>query len=649
MNKNRILTAILLFVFSFFTAAGLEFLVELSKSLVAEIKALPSPTLSTPLSATTQIFSQGGPPSATGGADAKLIYEIHGDVNRQIINIDDCPNYLLYAFLTNEDQTFFQHLGFSTKAIIRAAKINFATGEILQGGSTITQQLARSLGLSAQKTFARKLKELFLSLLLEAKYEKREILERYFNEAPMGFNLVGVGTGAKVYFGKRISEVNLAESVYLAALVNAPTKLNPYTNRVELTHRAAIILGQMRATGIISQEEFTETQVTLDDVIFLPHGNGLPYPFFAMYVREILEGMFGANLVQTGGLKVETTLDSKLQDLAEQVVAEEFAKIGPKFGADNAALLAVNPQNGEILAMVGGLNFTYSQVNLTCAPRQPGSSIKPLIYVQAFEQGYSPKTAILDEYENFGGGYIPTNYGGKVSGDWVTVRRALTASLNIPAVRTLRKVGIDAAVLRLKEFGLEALGKNDYWGLSLGLGAAEIPMLQMAQAYSIFPNEGQKIKIKPILKVTDSTGEVLLDASLAENLGQVADPVAVAMVNSVLSDYKEKQKVYGTGTQFKNYTLADRPVAGKTGTSSGPKDTWLIGYTSNSPAKGAGLLTLVWVGRTDGKNLRANADGINLAAPIWHAFMEKALSGKPVQEFVGYQETELAKDKKWIK
>lgn len=636
--KNRFFAIVILFIFSFLTAAGFEYLVGLSKGLAAEINSLPSPTLSTPLSATTQIFSQDGPSEA----DAKLIYEIHGDVNRQIVSIDEVPDHLVYAFLTNEDQTFFKHFGFSTRAIIRAARINLKAGEILQGGSTITQQLARSLGLSAQKTFSRKLKELYLSFLLEARYSKREILERYLNEVPMGFNLVGVGTGTKVYFGRRVSEVNLVESVFLAALVNAPTRLNPYTNRPELNNRAAIILQQMQTTGVISEDEFAEAKTQLADVIFLPYGNGLPYPFFAMYVREILEAMFGANLVQTGGLKVETTLDSKLQDLAEQVVAEEFAKVGPKFGADNAALLAVDLQNGEILAMVGGLDFGFSQVNLTTAPRHPGSSIKPLIYVQAFEQGFSPKTAILDEYEDFGGGYIPTNYGGKVSGEWVTMRKALVASLNIPAVRTLRKVGIENAVPRLKEFGLQSLAKNEYWGLSLGLGAAEIPMIEMAQGYSIFPNNGQKIKIRPILKVTDGTGEILLDASQKEDLGQAADPVGVAMVNSVLSDYKEKQKVYGTGTQFKNYTLTDRPVAAKTGTSSGPKDTWLIGYTPD-------LLTLVWVGRTDGKNMRVDADGINLAAPIWHSFMEKALAGKPVQEFVGYEETELTKDKKWLK
>lgn len=632
MNKNRIFAITFLFLVSFFAAAGFEYLIGFSKSLVAEINSLPSPTLSAPLSATTQIFSQNN----------KLIYEIHGDVNRQIVNIDEVPDRLIYAFLTNEDQTFFKHLGFSTRAIIRAARINLKAGEILQGGSTITQQLARSLGLSAQKTVQRKLKELYLSFLLEAKYSKREILERYLNEAPMGFNLVGVGTGAKVYFGKRISQINLAESVFLAALINAPTKLNPYINRVELTHRAEIILGQMQNAGVVSEDECNEARDALAATIFLPYQNGLPYPYFAMYVREVLEGLFGASLVQTGGLKIVTTLDSKLQDLAEQVVAEEFAKIGPKFGADNAALLVVNPQNGEILAMVGGLDFGISQVNLTTASRQPGSSIKPLIYVQAFELGFSPKTAILDEYEDFGGGYIPTNYGGKVSGEWVSMRKALVASLNIPAVRTLRKVGIDAAVSKLKEFGLESLDKNEYWGFSLGLGAAEIPMIEMAQGYSIFPNEGRKIKLKSILKVTDGTGEILLDASLPEDLGQVANPVAVAMVNSVLSDYKEKQKVYGAGQQFQNYILADRPVAAKTGTSSGPKDTWLIGYTPN-------LLTLVWVGRTDGKNMRADADGINLAAPIWHAFMEKALANEPAREFVGYEETELAKDKKWIK
>lgn len=631
MTIQRLSIAFFLFSTAFLTATGWELLLATANALASEIKHLPRAELSTPLSATTRIYAN----------DGKLIYEIHGDINRQLIRIEDVPEYLLSAFLASEDQTFFDHRGFSTQAIIRAAKVDWQNKSFLEGGSTITQQLARSLGLSAQKTIWRKLKEVLLALLLEAKYSKREILQRYLNQVPMGFNLVGIGTGSRIYFGKAISDLNLAESAYLAALVNAPTKLNPHTNKDELRKRAGIVLQQMLDAGLIFQEEYDQARGSLSAISFLPYSETLTYPYFSMYVRGFLEEKFGAGFVQSSGLEVKTTLDSSLQILAEQVLREEFEKVGPKYKASNAALLAVNSQTGDILAMVGGTSFESSQVNLTTAPRHPGSAIKPLIYLQIFERGFSPQTVILDEYEDFGQGYVPTNYGGNVSGKWVTMRRALVASLNIPAVRTLRKAGVESAVVSLKNFGLTSLGEREY-GLSLALGAAEIPMLELAQGFSVLANGGRMVEIRPILKIVNGEDKVLLDQSSPQVGSLVADPEAVAMVNSILSDYKEKEKVYGRGRLFKNYTLSDRPVAAKTGTSSGPKDTWLVGYTPS-------LLTIVWVGNNDGSNMRADADGINLAAPIWHAFMEKSLEGMSAEGFQGYDEIKLEGEFKWLK
>jgi peptidoglycan glycosyltransferase len=288
---------------------------------------------------------------------------------------------------------------------------------------------------------------------------------------------------------------------------------------------------------------------------------------------------------------------------------------------------------------VGGEDFSQSQVDMISSPRQPGSTIKPLIYYTALKQGYSPDTYVLDAIEDFGGGYKPTDYGGGASGRYVQLKSALAGSLNIPALRVLRGVGIPEATKNLTLMGFPVISGYHYT-LPLALGAVEVTPYQMTQAYATMASGGKQVKLTPLLKVTDRQGKVLLDNTNSQAGKQVLDANAVAGVDSMIADPQLKRTIYG-GDYLKNYTLSDRPVAAKTGTSSGPKDTWTIGYTPS-------LLTTVWAGNTSGADLNIKADGINVAAPIWHDFMDLLTHGTTVEDFPPYTKPTLDTDHKYI-
>ncbi len=565
----------------------------------------------------------------------QLIYEI-GAAKRRTISIQDVPRPVINAFLAAEDRTFYTNPGFSIKSLIRAAAVDVRQDQLLQGGSTITQQLAQQLVVSKENTIWRKFREIMISIVMTRQYSKDEILERYLNEVPVGGELVGLGAAAQEYFGVPVRELSTAQGAYIAALINAPSTLDPYANYDGLTTRQHLVLSRMKEFGFLTASDYA---AALSEVVeFKPRSAVLKYPFFSFYVRNLLEETFGQEVVN-GGLSVQTTLNPKLQQQAEIMLAEQVARNTKEWQASNAALISANPKTGQILAYVGGADFAISQVDMNTSDRQPGSTIKPLLYYTAFSQAYSPDTYVLDMVEDFGGGYKPTNYGGGASGRYVTLRQALVSSLNIPAVRVMRGVGIDAATQNMAKMGFPIITGYNYT-LPLALGAVEVTPLDMTQAYATLANGGKQITLSPLLKVVDRHGKVLLDNSGTLATRQILNQQAVAAVSDVISDYTLKRQVYG-GEYFTNYTLANRPAAAKTGTTSGPKDAWTIGYTTD-------LLTTVWAGNTSGRDLNPRADGINVAAPLWHDFMTFATQGMPVKEFPSYDPIKLDRAHKYI-
>jgi membrane peptidoglycan carboxypeptidase len=590
----------------------------------ATLASAPLPNLSEQPTQSTKILDRQG----------TILYEI-GSTHREVVTIGDVPDPVKLAFLAAEDKSFYTNPGISVKSLIRAVHVDVRQDQLLQGGSTITQQLAQQLVVEKDDTIWRKLREIIISLVLTRRYDKEQILERYMNEVPVGGELLGVGTAAKEYFGIPASQLSVAQGAYIAALINAPSTLDPYLNFSGLTSRQQLVLQRMKQFGFLDDGAYQ--QALLEKVEFQPRKTEIRHPFFSLYVRQLLEREFGDEINQ--GLTVQTTLDPAVQDQAIAAIEAHAAENHDKWQAGNAALVSVDPQSGHILAYVGGRDFATSQVDILRSRRQPGSTIKPLIYYTALANGYSPDTYVLDAVEDFGGGYRPTDYGGTASGRYVQLKTALASSLNIPALRVLRGVGIPEATKNLGRMGFPIIPGYNYT-LPLGLGAVEVTPLQMTQAYATLASGGHAVDVTPLLKVTDRHGKVLLDNSRTARGSQVLDANAVAGITGIIGDAQLKRRLYG-GEYFKNYTLPDRPVAAKTGTSSGPKDTWTIGFTPD-------VLTAVWVGNTSGANLNNRADGINVAAPVWHDFMNAITAGTPVSEFPEYEKPDLDTEHRYI-
>lgn len=591
----------------------------------ATLAAAPLPNLTELPTQSTKIYDRQG----------NLLYEM-GSTHREVISIGDIPEPVKDAFLAAEDKSFYTNPGISIKSLIRAVHVDVRQDELLQGGSTITQQLAQQLVVEREDTIWRKLREVIISIVLTKRYSKDQILERYLNEVPVGGELVGIGTAARTYFGVPASQLTVSQGAYIAALINAPSTLDPYLNYNGLTDRQQLILSRMRTFGFLTDDQYHLAQE--EHVTFQPRKTIIKHPYFAFFIRQLLEEEFGTEQVNQG-LEVQTTLDAVMQQRAIDSIQAHIDENTDKWQASNAALLAVSPQTGQVLAYVGGRDFSQSQVDMLASRRQPGSTIKPLIYYTALTKGYSPDTYVLDAIEDFGGGYRPTDYGGSASGRYVQLKTALASSLNIPALRVLRGVGIPEAIKNLDKMGFPIISDYHYT-LPLGLGAVEVTPYQMTQAFTTMASGGKEITLSPLLKVTDRHGKVLLDNSDKKAGRQILDANAVAGVDSIIADPQLKRSIYG-GAYLTNYTLPGRPVAAKTGTSSGPKDTWTIGYTPS-------IVTTVWAGNTSGANLNIKADGINVAAPIWHDFMDATTSGTPVEEFPQYEKPALDSEHRYI-
>lgn len=567
-----------------------------------------------------------------------VLYDVHENVKRTVVTGDMITQDVKDALIATEDKNFYNHHGIEPKAIVRAVLSNIIPGfsTNTQGGSTITQQLVKNTLLTQERSISRKIKEWVLAIKLERIMTKDQILTSYLNEAPYGGQIYGIEEAAQTFFGKKASELDLAQSAYLAAIPNAPSYYSPYgKNRPNLNARKNLVLKNMLEQGYITDTEYTNAKS--EEVVFKPredtHGKAL---HFIEYVRQYLEQKYGEEKVLSGGLKVITTLDWELQQTAEQVIKENSLKNEKDYGATNSALVAIDPKTGQILSMVGSRDYSDTTIdgmfNIATAGRQPGSSFKPIVYARAFEKGFEPETVLFDTPTQFGTGsqcpagstkdilpcYAPSNYDGKFLGP-ISLRNALAQSRNIPAVKLLWLTGIADALQTGKRLGLTTLDRNaDRYGLTLVLGGGEVSLLDMTSVYSVFANDGVRNPPVGILQVTDNSGAILEQYTAAPET--VMNYNAVRKLSSVLSDNSARTPLFGPNSFF---YFGNRPVAGKTGTTNSNKDAWVFGYT---PSIAVG----VWSGNNDNTPMKK---GSAISGPAWRAFMDKALAKLPSESF----------------
>jgi len=566
----------------------------------------------------TKIYDRSG---------ATILYEIHGDQKRTLVNLKDIPDDVKNATIAIEDKNFYKHSGFSLWAIFRTLVTDILFGK-RAGGSTLTQQFVKNAILTNEFSFSRKAKEIILAYRIEKKFSKDEILQMYFNEIPYGSTAYGVEAASRMYFGKSARDVNLAEAAVLAAIPQAPSRYSPFgrPNKDLLLSRQKYILGLMAEYGYISAKEAEAAKN--EEVKFKAPSANMIAPHFVMYVKEILADKYGEKTVEQGGLKIYTTLDLYKQKIAEEVINEKAPANEKTYQATNAALVSLDPKTGQVLAMVGSKDYFNDeidgQVNVTLQPRQPGSSFKPIVYTAAFSKGYTPDTVLYDVVTNFSTDpakpYEPHNYDSKEHGP-VTMRQALAGSLNIPAVKTIYLAGIDNVIGLAQNLGYTTLNDRNRFGLSLVLGGGEVKLLEHTNAFSAFAREGVKRRPAVILKVEDGSGKVLEE--FADQEQKVLEPRLARLTNSILSDNNARAYIFGAN---KYLTLGSRPVATKTGTTNDYRDAWTIGYTPS-------LVTGVWVGNNDNREMKRGADGSMVAAPIWHDFMDRVLGNTPIEYF----------------
>ncbi len=605
--RRKLLATIAVF-FAFFVIAVIAVFAYLSKDL-------PSPDKINlrNVAQSTKIYDRTG---------NTLLYEVHGEVKRTVVPLDQMSEYIREATIAAEDQHFYKHFGFDPVGILRAVFTNISSGE-KPGGSTITQQFVKNSILTAEKTYTRKLKELILSLEVEMKFEKDDILQMYLNEIPYGSNAYGVQAASKTFFDKNANELTLAEAALLASLPQAPTYYSPYGTNIEgLKTRQEWVLDRMLDLGYISGEEAENAKA--EELKFEELKGGIIAPHFVIYVKEQLVEKYGEKMVEQGGLQVYTTLNMDMQRTAERVVPEGVER-NKRYNASNAALVAIDPENGDILAMQGSKDYWDKEndgnVNVALSNRQPGSSFKPFAYAKAFQKGYTPDTILFDLITDFGGGYIPKNYNLGEGGP-MTMRAALANSKNITAVKTLYLAGVDATIELAKEMGISTLTDPERYGLSLVLGGGEVKLLEETAAFSVFANDGEKHEKRSILKVVDGNGKLLEDNSSSEGT-RVLDSQVARQINDILSDNAARSPTFGSNSAM---NLGSRPAAIKTGTTQEYRDGWAVGYTPN-------LAVGVWAGNNDNSPMAGGAAGIYVAAPIWNAFMNDVLSGVEVKYF----------------
>lgn len=543
--------------------------------------------------------------------------------NRTPVTFDDVPDMMIKALIATEDTRFYQHFGIDLRGVIRAMFRNIRARRVLEGGSTLTQQLAKVLFLTPERSYTRKLKEMALALRIEQRYTKKEILSLYLNQIYFGSGAYGIEAAAQIYYGKAAKDLNLAECALLAGLPRSPRHYSPFKSPANSLGRRAYVLNRMVAMGVISDMQAEEAKKA-----------PLPYqlatktvgraPYFVEYVRQQVEERFGSSILYSGGLNIYTSINDDLQNYAEQAVQSGLSKIETRTRKlvssqrPQSALLAIDPTTGRIRAMVGGRDFSQSQFNRALqALRQPGSAFKPIIYAAALEHGYGASD-ILDDSPfvitvNRNKYWAPENFTHTYQGP-VTLRRVLEQSLNVPTVRLVNKIGTDEIIQYARKLGIRS-HLTQY--LPLALGSSAVTLAELTSAFAIFDNHGVKLGPVSILSITDSAGRVLYTNDAMPE--QVIKPETAYLITYLL------EGVIDHGTGWKAQEL-NRPASGKTGTTNDFRDAWFVGYTPS-------LVAGVWVGYDDQSSIGRRETGARAALPIWLEFMKKAHSDRNAEEF----------------
>lgn len=563
----------------------------------------------------------------------ELLYSVYQDENRTYVKLSDIPKPLKEATISIEDKDFYKNQGFSPVAYLRVAR-NFLAGKGLAGGSTISQQLVKNVLLSSERSIPRKIKELILSIQVNQKYSKDEILEMYLNNIPYGGTAIGVEAASEMYFGKKVNKLDLAESAFLAGLPQSPSLYSPFSGNKYYLGRTKAVLVQMVENGYITKDESTKVYKRVEGFQFSQKYSSIKAPHFVMYVKDKLEEQFGAQMVLNGGLQVTTTLDYDIEKKAEEIVKDEIDKL-KGYKVNNGAAIVADPKTGEILAMVGSKDYFNTDIDgnfnvTTSNNRNPGSSLKPVIYAAAFEKGYTPATMLMDVKTEFPSNdpakpYIPVNYDGKFRGP-VQLRFALANSLNIPAVKVMSLVGVDAGMKKAYDMGIrnwEPTTENKTQvGLSLVLGGRGASLMDEVTAYSVFANKGVRQDPVSILKVTDNQGKVLYEYKKKDGK-QVLSAEIAFLISHILLDNNARAMEFGTQSWL---VVPGKTVSVKTGTTDEKRDNWAIGYTPS-------IVAGVWVGNSDNSPMNsAIASGVTGASPIWNKIMSYVLKNKPDEQ-----------------
>ncbi len=580
-----------------------------------------------------------------------LLYDIYGEEKREIVAFEEISDNIKHAVLASEDADFYQHKGISIRGLFRSLLIDLKIQSASYSGSTITQQLIRTVYLTTQKTISRKVREIVLSIELEQRYSKDQIFDWYLNAIPLGENCYGVETASQTYFNKPASDVSVPEAAVLTALIQGPSRYSPYgPNKKILMEKKDRVIDRMEKVGYLTKEE--AEQAKQEKIEFAESTISMKAPDFVLSVKKYLDDKYGEDYLKEKGLRVYTTLDWELQEYAEQVIKDND-EINRAKKSNNSAMVVLDPKTGEILALIGSKDYWADpypegcdeEPGLTClfdpkydvatiGKRQPGSAFKPFVYTTALKKGYTPDTIIWDVTTEFNpncdpnanqskdiyglGCYHPQDYDGNNRGP-IPLRQALGSSLNIPAVKVLYLAGIPESLQTAKDFGITTLTDTNNYGLSLVLGGGDVNLLELTSAYGVFATEGIYTPPMSILKIEDSEGNIVEQNN--PNPEKVLDTQIARQINNILSDNNNRAPLFGYNSPL---CIPGYDVAAKTGTTQDFKDGWTMGYTPF-------VVVGVWTGNNN--NTPTNDEGVGIAAPMWNKVMKKIIGDHSVENF----------------
>ncbi|MDR0462899.1 MAG: transglycosylase domain-containing protein [Pseudomonadales bacterium] len=578
--------------------------------------------LSSDLPAPNNIVRSTGFTTRIYDRNHNLLFEMHGDERREHVRLEDASPHFINATIAVEDRDFWEHGGFDILTIFRIPYYWLFHGRLI-GGSTLTQQLVKNVFLTNERTVLRKAREIILAMQIESQFTKEQILEMYINETPYGGNIWSAGIAAQTFFNKDLIDLTVAESAVLAGLPQSPHRYNPFAGRTNdagefwWRHRAMGVLRRMREDGHINDFQFSEAMSDLQEMTFERQITDINAPHFVFFVEQQLIDMFGEDVLQDGGLQVITSLDLGIHNAVQQIVAEEVAAV-EHFNISNGAATVIDPRTGEIIAMVGSRDFFNSEMGgqfdvVTQALRQPGSAIKPLVYLAYMMQGGRETTLFADVPTDFRANellpsYTPRNFDGRFRGP-ITLRDSLGNSYNIPAVKALANVGLDNFLTLAHDAGFTTLAPTpenlQNLGLSLALGGGEVRMIDMGIAFSAFANGGRRVEPVSILEVRDHRDRTIYRAAPVQGR-QVFGEGEAFIINHIMADNDARSAAFGANSLLNT----DLPIAVKTGTTNMMRDNWAVGWSQN-------FLVNVWVGNNDNTPMAHVASGLTGASPIW--------------------------------